>query len=167
MNVLIRSWTLDDVDSLVYHANNFNIAKYMTDAFPHPYSRTDGIAFIQLANQDDPVHMFAIAVDGKAVGGIGVHPQKDIMQKSAELGYWLGEPYWRKGIMTKAIEEMIEFAFTTYDITRLFARPFGNNIPSQKLLEKSGFILEARIPKVIFKNGEYLDELIYAIRRGR
>jgi RimJ/RimL family protein N-acetyltransferase len=165
MNVILRPWTPEDLDSLVIHANNFNVSRFMTDGFPYPYTAEDGISFIAFANEDNPVHIFAIVVNGKAVGGIGIHPQTGIMRNNAELGYWLGEPYWRKGIMTSAIGEMIPFAFQTYDINRIFARPFGNNTASQKLLEKSGFTLEARLEKVILKNGEVLDELIYAKRR--
>ncbi|MCB0473179.1 MAG: GNAT family N-acetyltransferase, partial [Flavobacteriaceae bacterium] len=125
----------------------------------------DGKAFITMATKADPIHIFAIEVEGKAVGGIGIHPQSDIMKKNAELGYWLGEPYWGKGIITRAIRQMVDFAFKTYDITRVYARPYGTNIGSQKVLEKNGFKLEARIEKNIFKNGEFLDELIYAIRK--
>lgn len=138
----------------------------MTDGFPHPYTKTDGLRFIAFANQDDPVHIFAIDLDGEAVGGIGIHPQTDIHQKNAELGYWLGEPYWGRGIISSAIPLMIEFAFTTYPhINRIFARPFGRNIASQKVLEKNGFIREAVFEKTILKNGALEDEMIYAIRR--
>ena len=83
------------------------------------------------------------------------------------MGYWLAEKYWGQGIITKAISEMVKFAFNTYDIDRVFARPFGTNIPSQRVLEKAGFQLEARFEKTLFKNGEYLDELIYAIRQKK
>lgn len=137
----------------------------MTDGFPHPYSNEKGISFIEMATKDNPIHVFAIDVDGKSLGGIGIHLQQDIMKKNAELGYWLGEANWGKGIVSGAIKQMIDFAFTTYDINRLFARPFGTSIASQKELEKCGFKLEARFEKVIFKKGEYLDELVYAIRK--
>ncbi|MCB0476375.1 MAG: GNAT family N-acetyltransferase [Flavobacteriaceae bacterium] len=165
MDFKLRPWQMDDLESLVQHANNFEVAKNLTDAFPHPYTEADGKAFITMATKADPIHIFAIEVAGRAVGGIGIHPQSDIMKKNAELGYWLGEPYWGKGIITRAIKQMVDFAFKTYDITRVYARPYGTNIGSQKVLEKNGFKLEARIEKNIFKNGEFLDELIYAIRK--
>lgn len=165
MDFKLRPWQIDDLESLVQYANNFEVAKNLTDAFPHPYTEADGKAFITMATKADPIHIFAIEVEGKAVGGIGIHPQSDIMKKNAELGYWLGEPYWGKGIITRAIKQMVDFAFKTYDITRVYARPYGTNIGSQKVLEKNGFKLEARIEKNIFKNGEFLDELIYAIRK--
>ena len=165
MDFRLRPWSLNDLDSLVSNANNYNIARFLTDGFPHPYTRANGIAFIAMATKDDPIHIFAIEVNGQAVGGIGIHPQSDIMKKNAELGYWLGEDYWGNGIITKAIIQMIDFGFKTYDITRIYARPFGTNLASQRVLEKAGFKLEARIEKNVYKNGEVLDELIYAVRR--
>lgn len=165
MQFVLRHWKASDLDSLCKYANNINISIFMTDTFPHPYESATGKAFIEFATKDNPIHIFAIDINGEAVGGIGIHPQADIQQKNAELGYWLAEPFWGKGIMSNAILQMIEFGFNTYPITRIFARPFGNNIASQKVLEKTGFILEANIKKGIFKNNEYLDELIYSIRR--
>ena len=165
MEIKLRHWNIEDAESLVENANNFEIARFMSDAFPYPYTIENANNFIAFAIKDEPIHIFAIEIDGKAVGGIGIHPQADIMKKNAELGYWLGEKYWGKGIISRAIREIIPFAFKTYDITRIYARPFGNNVASQKVLEKAGFKLEARIKENIFKNGEYLDELVYAIRR--
>jgi len=162
---ILRPWLLSDIDSLVEHANNPEIAKYMTDGFPSPYTAENAKAFIEFANKNTPVSIFAIVVDGKAVGGIGIHPQTDIHRKNAELGYWLSQKYWGKGIVTNAVKQMIDFAFKTYDINRLFARPFATNAPSQRVLEKAGFTLEARFEKTLIKNGELIDELIYAIRR--
>ena len=165
MNFTLRPWNLKDLDSLVKHANNNNIAKNMTDQFPHPYTEENGKLFIDFATKNNPVHIFAIDVNGEAVGGIGIHPQADIYRKNAELGYWLAEPFWGKGIITKAIPQMLDFAFKTYPITRVYARPYGTNTASQRVLEKSGFKLEARLEKTIFKNGEALDELIYSVKR--
>ncbi len=165
MEFKLRPWNPDDIDSLVEQANNFKIARFLTDGFPHPYTRENGRAFIEMATRDEPVHIFAIEVNSKAVGAIGLHPQTDIMKKNAELGYWLGEAYWGKGIITEAVKQVVKFGFDTFDITRIYARPYGTNTASQKVLEKAGFALESRIEKIIFKNGEFLDELIYAIRK--
>lgn len=165
MQFTLRPWATTDLDSLVAFANNAAIAKYMNDSLPHPYNEANGKAFIEFAIKDNPIHIFAIDLDGKAIGGIGIHPKYDVEQKNAELGYWLAEPYWGKGIITKAIKEMVVFGFKTYDINRIFARPFGTNIGSQKVLEKAGFILEARFEKTFFKNGLFEDELIYAVRK--
>lgn len=165
MQFILRPWTINDLDNLVGFANNNNIAKFMTNQFPHPYTREAGEKFIAYAMQGNPVNIFAIEVDGKAVGGIGIHPSSDIECKNAEMGYWLAEPYWGNGIITQAIKQMIEYGFKNFDINRIFARPFGTNNASQKVLEKAGFVLEASFDKTYFKNGEYLDELVYAIRK--
>ncbi len=165
MKFKLRPWTISDLSSLVKYANNWNVAKNLTDKFPFPYSESNGQAFIEFATKGNPIHIFAIDVDGQAIGAIGVHPQDDIHKKNAELGYWLAEPFWGQGIMSSAIKQTIDFAFSTYAIDRVFARPFGTNMASQKVLEKNNFILEARFEKVLIKNNEYLDELIYALRR--
>jgi len=156
---------MHDLDQLVQYANNWNVAKNMTDQFPNPYTLDHGKSFIEFANSESPVHIFAIDVNGIAIGGIGIHPQKDIYQKNVELGYWLAEPFWGQGIVSASLKMIVQFAFEHYDIERIFARPFGTNLASQRILEKNGFTLEARLEKVLFKKGEYLDELIYALRR--
>jgi [ribosomal protein S5]-alanine N-acetyltransferase len=163
---LLRPWSMTDLDNLVKHANNINIAKNLTDKFPFPYTEEAGRNFISYAtNTDGSATIFCIEVDGEAAGGIGVHPMEDVFRKNAELGYWLAEPYWGKGIMTAALKEMIDYAFKNYDITRLFARPYGSNVASQKLLEKCGFVLEARFEKTLYKNETFEDELVYGYRK--
>ena len=165
MEFILRPWKASDINSLIKYANNWNIAKNLTNQFPHPYTIQDGKAFIEYATKDEPIHIFAIEVNQEAVGGIGIHPQSDIFIKNAEIGYWLGEPFWGHGIVSKAIKQIVQFGFSTFDIERIFARPYGTNVASQKILEKNNFLLEGRYNNILYKNGEYLDELIYAIRR--
>jgi ribosomal-protein-alanine N-acetyltransferase len=165
MEVKLRPWTMKDLESLLRYADNFNIARNMADVFPHPYTREKGIAFLEMVTSATPPHILAIEVAGEAVGGIGIHPQHDIYRKNAEMGYWLAEPYWGKGIMTEAIRQLVGYAFDNWDITRIYARPFGYNLGSQRALEKAGFTLEAKLEKTFYKNGKYLNELIYAVRR--
>lgn len=161
----LRPWHISDLENLVKYANNWNIAKNMTDKFPYPYTQSDGKKFIEFATKNDPIHIFAIDIDGEPVGGIGIHPQDDIHRKNAELGYWLAQPFWGQGIISDAIKLAIDFAFTSFEIDRVYARPFGTNRASQRVLEKNDFVLEGKFEKVLIKNDEYLDELIYAIRR--
>ena len=165
MHFTLRPFTINDLDSLVKYANNPKIANNLTDKFPYPYTKENGKMFIEFATKNTPTNIFAIDINGEACGGIGIHPQEDVHRKNAELGYWLGEPFWGNGIITKAIEQIADYGFKNFDITRIFARPYGTNFASQRVLEKAGFILEARFEKTLFKNGEYKDELIYAIRR--
>ena len=165
MEFKLRPWKNEDLNSLIRHANNQSIAKNMMDDFPHPYTEKEGKEFLSFAMKNDPPLIMAIDIDGEAVGSIGLHPQKDIQRKNGELGYWLSEKHWNKGIITKAIKEMVKYGFENFDIERIFARPFGTNIASIKALEKAGFRLEAHLENTLYKNQAYQDELIYALRK--
>lgn len=165
MNIVLRKYTKEDVEALARKANNPKIARYLTDGFPHPYTIEHARSFIEKFKSHNPTQVFAIEVDGELAGGIGVHPQSDIMKLNAELGYWIAEDFWGQGIATFAINKMVGYAFNTFDVTRIYARPFGSNKASARVLEKCGFILEATIKQNIIKNGVIEDELIYAIRK--
>lgn len=121
MEIKLRPWELSDLTSLVKYANNPKIAGNMTDAFPSPYTEESGRAFISMAQKGVSAYLMAIEVEGEAVGGIGIHRQSDIMRKNAELGYWLAEPFWGKGITSQAVQKMVEYAFNTFDINRIYA----------------------------------------------
>lgn len=161
--VKLRPWDIGDLDQLVQYANNPNIASFLTNKFPHPYTREDGNSFIKMAQSHSPTRIFAIEYNRSMVGAIGLHPLDDIFSKNAELGYWVAQPYWGKGIATSAVSQIIEYGSKKLPITRIFARPFSNNKPSQRVLEKAGMGLEAVLKKTISKNGETLDECIYSI----
>lgn len=163
MEFKLRPWAESDLESVTKHANSSNILKYMTDGFPNSIDKWK--SFIEFATQDKSILYRAIEIKGQAVGGIGISPKKDVMRKNAELGYWLSEDYWGQGIMTSAIKEIVTIAFAKMEINRIYATPFETNYASHRILEKAGFFLEARFEKVVFKDGELLDELIYAIRR--
>ncbi len=163
MDFKLRAWTTADLDSLIKNSDNINITRFMSDGFPDTPEKWNSFIDFAIGNKD--VLYLAIEVNGEAVGGIGVSPQKDIMRKSAELGYWLSENYWGQGIMTKAITEMVKLAFDAFDITRIYATPFETNYASHRVLEKAGFKLEAISEKIAYKNGILLDELIYSIER--
>lgn len=161
----LRPWAASDLPSLVQHANNADIARYLIDAFPHPYTAEDGQGYLEFVASQAPGCIFAIDVAGQAVGSIALHPQADIHRKNAELGFWLAQPFWDQGIITQAISQVVAHGFRAFDITRIFARPFGTNRASQRVLEKAGFALEARFAQTLFKNGEFLDEWVYGLRR--
>lgn len=162
MNYILRDWDILDSDSLVRHANNYNVAKWLTNQFPYPYTEDDAKAYIEAVALNNTSKVFAIEVDGEAVGSIGIFPQSDIHKKSAEIGYWLSEKYWGNGIISKAIEDIVNYGFNTFDVVRIYARPFSTNKGSQRVLEKAGFLFEARLKNALYKNGEYMDELIYS-----
>ena len=161
--ITLRSYTKEDAKQLAKIANEEGITKNLMNIFPYPYSLTDAINFIEFAIAN-PKRIYAIQYNNELVGGVGIHPQDDIFCKNAELGYWVGKQFWGKGIGSEAVKQIIPIAFEKFDITRLFGRPFHNNIASQKVLEKNGFELEATLSKTIFKNGEFFDELIYGLR---
>ena len=165
MNYTLRPFRDSDLTHLVKYANNYNIAKYLTNQFPHPYTDEDGQKFISSVSNNDPINVFAIEINGEAAGAIGIFPQSDIHEKNAEMGYWLAEPFWGNGIITRAIGEIVEYGFKTFDISRIYARPFSVNPASQRVLEKVGFTCEARLKDAVYKNGHYMDELIYVKRK--
>jgi RimJ/RimL family protein N-acetyltransferase len=166
MNYKLRPWHINDLDNLVLYANNPKIARNLTDQFPHPYRREDGKRFIENVAQGAGNYVFAVEIDGKAAGGIGLHPLSDVFRLNAELGYWLAEPYWGKGIMTLAIKEIVNWGFENLEITRIFARPYGSNPASHRVLQKAGFQLEAKFEQTLIKNNVLEDEYVYGVRKG-
>lgn len=156
---------MEDLDDLVRYANNRKIASNLTDAFPHPYTEEDGKRFIEMFSSAKPPQVLCIDLNGEAIGAIGLHPQKDIWHRNAELGYWVAEQYWGKGIITAAVKAMVRYGFANLPINRIFARPFDRNVGSKKVLEKAGFTFEARLKGTMFKNGQVEDELIYSVRK--
>lgn len=163
MKVDIRKWQLDDIQILAKHANNPNIVRNLNDGFPSPYTEKDAEEFIRMV-MDSPA-LFAITVDGEVAGSIGLFLQSGVHRKNAELGYFLAEEYWGKGITAQAVKLTVEYGFSHFDINRIFARPFGYNLASQRVLQKAGFTLEGHFEKTLYRNGEFMDETIYAIRK--
>jgi RimJ/RimL family protein N-acetyltransferase len=158
----LRPWHITDAPSLVLNANNERVIENLRDVFPNPYSQNDARFFItHLANNTNSLIM-AIVVDGSAVGSIGIHRQVDIYRKSAELGYWLGEEYWGKGIASEAANAMVQYAFNHFDINRIYASVFERNKASMRVLEKCGFVCEAVHHKAVIKGNVIMDEYIFA-----
>lgn len=165
MQFELRPFELSDLDSLVKHANNHNIAKNLSNKFAFPYTTDHGIAFINLALSATPPEIFAITIDNEVIGSIGVHPKTDIHCKNAEIGYWISEEYWGNGIVPEAVKQMVNYGFKTFDITRIYASTYDLNTNSQRVLEKAGFVLEAEFKATLYKNDTFYDEVIYAVRK--
>lgn len=166
MEFILRPWQISDIGSLVRYADDHTVADNMTDAFPYPFTPTDGLRFLERFMASDPQLVLAIAVNGIAVGAVGIHPDHDVYRRNAELGYWIGVPFRGKGIMPRAVQQATARAFEILpEVHRIYARPFSSNLASQHVLEKAGFVLEARIASAFVKNAVVLDELIYAMRR--
>jgi RimJ/RimL family protein N-acetyltransferase len=162
----LRPWRGSDVPSLVKYANNPNIARQLRDRFPHPYTAADARQFIQSIAQARPTTSFAIAVDGEAVGGAGFAPGADVERYSAEVGYWLAEPFWGQGITVEAVRLVSDYAFTTCNMLRLFALPFADNAQSIRVLEKAGYTREATLRASSVKHGVARDQALYALING-
>ncbi len=163
VSFILRPWSMGDLENLLKFANNKKIADNLTDAFPHPYLAENGISYISTFMDENPRRVSAIEVDGIACGSIGIFPQMDVHRKNAEMGYWLAEEYWGRGIMTEAVRQTIRYGFEWFDICRIFARPYSSNQASQRVLEKAGMKLEGRFKDALYKNGQFLDELIFSI----
>lgn len=161
----LRSWTWDDHHSIVQHANNRNVWINLRDRFPYPYTTADAAVWLESVVGRVPETNFAIAVDGEAVGGIGFIMQQDIAYRSAEIGYWIGEAYWGRGLASDALIAITEYAFSHHDLCRLYAHVFEWNVASARVLEKAGYLLEGRLIKSATKDRQIIDQLMYAITR--
>jgi ribosomal-protein-alanine N-acetyltransferase len=159
---VVRSWRMGDADALVRYGDNYKIWLNLRDAFPHPYTMHDAREFIRSLRTRTPETAFAIAVNGEAAGGVGFVLRHDVERVSAEIGYWLAEPFWGRGIATQALIAVTEYAISTHHLTRVYAVPFASNIASCRVLEKAGYTLEARLRRSAIKNGVIADQMQYA-----
>ncbi len=162
----VRVWRSEDLELLVRQADDREIWINLRDRFPYPYQREHGRAFLKGIARQVPPLVWAIEADGQAVGGIGIEPGRDVERVSAEVGYWLGRAFWRRGIMTDAVRAVTAEVFRTFDFTRLFALPFADNTASIRVLEKAGYVLEGRMPQSTIKDGQLRDQLMYGAYRA-
>lgn len=161
-SAILRDWSAADAPILARFADNPRIAATLRDGFPSPYTSGDTERFIAQATAPGRRNLFlAIEVDGQASGGIGIHPLEDVYRRTAEIGYWLAEPYWGRGIVTDAVRAIVPVAFDRYDIARIQAGIFSNNPASMRVLEKCGFIREAVHKDAVTKNGVTMDEVMF------
>ena len=164
MNCKIRRWELSDARDLAAALSNKKIQDNLRDGLPYPYTEQDGKEFIStmLAANENDTFAFAITVNGKVIGSIGAFRQTNIHNKTAELGYYIAEEYWGKGIMTEAVKQLCDHVFSHTDIIRIYAEPFSYNIGSCRVLEKAGFQYEGTLRSNALKNGNVLDMKMYS-----
>lgn len=166
-NCTLRPFRESDAASIARHADSREVWLHLRDAFPHPYALSDAEQYIAAVADHDPVTHFAIEVDQAAVGGISLRVGSDVERRSAELGYWLGEEYWGRGIMSSAVRAITGYALGELGLLRVFAVPFDNNPASVRVLEKAGYRREGLMRKSAVKDGVVLDQFLYAaIREG-
>ena len=158
----LRPFQLGDVESIARHANNQKIARNLRDIFPHPYRSSDAECYINFAHEQQRDLYAAIVVDGAAGGAIAFRFGEDVHRRSAEIGYWIGEEFWGKGIATEATIAITEHAFSTTDMLRAYACVYSWNPASARVLEKAGYVREGVMRSHVVKDGEILDALVYA-----
>lgn len=159
---ILRGWEETDRDSLVVQANNRNVWRNLRDRFPHPYTESDAEAWLALARAQPDWLNWAIVVDDAAVGCIGLEPLTDVHAGTTHIGYWLGEPYWGRGIMTAAVQAIADHAFSPLGYKRIETPVFAWNPASMRVLEKCGFAREGVMAKSVLKDGELIDSVLYA-----
>ncbi|MGM0622327.1 MAG: GNAT family N-acetyltransferase [Bacteroidota bacterium] len=161
-NVVLREINDADLPKMANYANNLKVSINMRDAFPNPYTLDDAKIFFKMVNEQNPKTFLAIEYQGEYVGNISLLPGSDVYRKSAEIGYFIGEPFWNKGIATKAVKLITKFGFEKLDIVRIYTGIFEFNKASQRVLEKCGFQKEVVFKDAIFKNGKLFDEIRFA-----
>jgi len=158
----LRPWKLDDAESLARNANDRDVWLHLRDFFPHPYTLADANAYLKRITEIRPATALAITFDGEACGNISASIQSDVHRFTAEIGYWLGKPYWGRGIMTEAVGAFTDYLISTFELSRIFAVPYANNPASARTLEKNGYALEGRMRQSVVKDGKVLDQFLYA-----
>lgn len=161
----VRSWEWRDRDAIVRHANNRKVSINLRDRFPYPYTINDARNWLEMVVGHQPETNFAIDVAGEAVGGIGFTLQPDVGYRSAEIGYWLGQEFWGRGMTTEALTAVSDYAFSRFNLCRLYAHVFEGNDASARVLEKAGYAFEGRMRKSVTKEGKTIDQLMYAMVR--
>lgn len=162
---VLRPWHRNDVSALVRHANNRNIWRNVRDRFPYPYTQEAAEMWVNTANNNPYEPALAIEVNSEAVGGIGLIFGQDIDCRSAEIGYWLSEEYWGRGIVSEAVQALTQYAFAQFDLARIWACVFEWNPGSMRVLEKAGFAREGVLRKAATKDGQTIDVVMYAVVR--
>jgi [ribosomal protein S5]-alanine N-acetyltransferase len=162
--IILRPWTFSDARQLAFIADNKKIADNIRDGLPNPYSFKDAQDWLNLIlPENNPPKYFAVTTDNQLVGSIGIVTKTNIYRKNFEIGYFVSEDFWGKGIATKAIKAVTSYAFRDFDIIRVYAESFSENTGSRRALEKAGFKLEATLKKNIIKNDIITDSCIYSV----
>ncbi|HSH39070.1 MAG TPA: GNAT family protein [Chthoniobacterales bacterium] len=159
---VLRSWRMEDAEGLAAGINNGNVGLRLRDWIPHPYTVDDANAYLQRVTTPQSEHAVCIEVDGKVSGGMSIRVGSDVHRRTAELGYWLAEPLWGRGIMTAAVRAFVSTCFAEFELDRIFATTASNNPASAHVLTKAGFTFEGRLRKNVIKDGEVLDALMFA-----
>jgi len=162
-DIQLRPLELTDADTMALLANNDKMQINLRDELPLPYTSENARSFIASTQQQQPALHFAIEFNGQFAGVVGLLLHLESVLKSAELGYWIGEPYWGKGIATQVLQSMTQLGFSRLQLNRIFAGVFEWNKAGIHVLEKCGYQLEGISYKHIRKNGQLVDEYWYGL----
>lgn len=164
---VVRPWRWDDATAIARHANSRAVWRNLRDRFPHPFAVDDAYRYLATAVGVEPVTRFCVEVEGEAAGSVGLHVGSDIERVAAEIGYWLGERYWSRGVMSAAVRAVTDYALTALALERVFATPFADNVASARVLERAGFDREGTMRRAAIKDGRVQDMVLYArVRPG-
>jgi RimJ/RimL family protein N-acetyltransferase len=158
----IRSYRAGDKPALLAYAGNRNVSANLRDRFPYPYTAKTADRWLRHVAAQEPETSFALAIPKELVGGIGIELGEDVHHRSGEIGFWLGEPFWGRGIVTSAVRAFTPWALEQFDLLRIWAGVFESNPASARVLQKAGYAFEGRHRSAVVKNGRTLDELVYA-----
>lgn len=167
MEFLLRPWRMEDAADVARFADNPRVAANLRDVFPHPYGLEDAESFLRSCLRQEGQGQIARAIEvaGRAAGSVALFIGQDVYRRSAELGYWLAEDYWGRGIMTRAVIQLCREGFSAFELDRIYAEPFAANAGSRRVLEKAGFVCEGIMRSAVFKNGKTQDYCMYALLR--
>ena len=161
MNVILREWKRSDAAALAKIANNKKVWDNVRDRLPHPYTKKDAKEWLTLVKKQETITTFCVEVDGEMVGSVGFTLKEDVYRKNAEIGYFIGEEHWGRGIATEAVRQLVAYIQENFDLVRIYAEVFEYNKASMQVLEKNGFYLECIRKKAAIKNDTILDDYVW------
>jgi RimJ/RimL family protein N-acetyltransferase len=161
MNVTLREWKKSDAAALAKIANNKKVWDNVRDRLPYPYTKKDAKEWLALVKKQKTTTTFCVEVDGEMAGSVGFTLKEDVYRKNAEIGYFIGEEFWGKGVATEAVRQLVEYIQKNFDLARIYAEVFEYNKASMKVLEKNGFYLECIRKRAAIKNDIILDDYVW------
>jgi RimJ/RimL family protein N-acetyltransferase len=164
--ISLRSWREEDLEALVAEANSRAVWRNMIHTFPHPYTVADAESWIARCLEQEPRHDLVVARDDRLIGVCGMTIGTGVGAYTGDVGYWLGEAHWGRGIMTAAFARFLDYVWDTFDVERLQSEVFAWNPASARVLEKNGFVREGIRRRAIHKDGEFVDEIFYSLLRS-
>lgn len=160
-DVVIRPWKKEDAEQLASIADNRAVWLNVRDRFPHPYTLDDAVQWLELNSKQEVIQNFCIEYKEKVAGSVGVIRKDDVYRKTIEIGYFVGEPFWGKGVATGAVAQMLQYIHKTFDVVRIYAEVFGHNKASMSVLRKNGFYLESIRKRSVYKDGKIMDDYVW------